>query len=91
MTWKCKQNYAVYETYWFNKKAYVEAKSNLKNEWKKIQCLQTEKVCNGKKKKKKRYASVHVYTKYVSLRFQVNIYKDSNKIFSFLLYLTLLW
>lgn len=45
MTWKGKQNYAVYENYWFNKKAYVEAKASLKMNEKTIQCLQTEKVC----------------------------------------------
>lgn len=45
MTWKCKQNYAVYENYWFNKKAYVKAKSRIKMNGKKLQCLQTGKVC----------------------------------------------
>lgn len=55
MTWKCKQNYAVYENYWFNKKAYVKAKSSLKMNGKKINVYKQE-----------RYVSVYVYTKYMS-------------------------
>lgn len=53
MTWKCKQNYTVYENYSFNKKAYVEAKASLKMNEKKFNVYKQKRYAMEKKEKEK--------------------------------------
>ena len=53
MTWKCKQNYTVYENYSLNKKAYVEAKASLKMNEKEFNVYKQKRYAMEKKRKRK--------------------------------------